>query len=252
MHVHLHTLVEEISTSLAGNLTGLYLHGSLAMGGFNPEDSDIDLIGVVEKALTAQEAKKLTALFLRRSNHPFPIEVSILNKEQLENWRHPSPFDYHFSEHWRDHYEKSHEALMHEQLTDTDLAAHLTVVNERGICLTGAAIHEVLPQIPREHYWDSILGDYQSCLQQIKHDPVYCTLNVLRVYRYLSEEGVYSKLEGGEWGLRYLPIKYKPVIQNILSRYQGRKTSEWVDEGALLSLRDYVQAQVEELMNRSC
>ena len=35
-----------------GNLTGVYLHGSMAMGCFNPEKSDIDLLNVVEDDIT--------------------------------------------------------------------------------------------------------------------------------------------------------------------------------------------------------
>ncbi|MDD6156298.1 MAG: nucleotidyltransferase domain-containing protein [Lachnospiraceae bacterium] len=37
---------------LGDNLTGVYLHGSAAMGCFNPEESDIDLLVVVKDALS--------------------------------------------------------------------------------------------------------------------------------------------------------------------------------------------------------
>jgi predicted nucleotidyltransferase len=33
-------------------LTGVYLHGSIAMGCFNPRKSDIDILVVVEDAIT--------------------------------------------------------------------------------------------------------------------------------------------------------------------------------------------------------
>lgn len=35
-----------------GSLTGVYLHGSMAMGCFNPEKSDIDLIVVVSGSIS--------------------------------------------------------------------------------------------------------------------------------------------------------------------------------------------------------
>lgn len=38
------TLVRQIKSVLADNLEGLYLKGSLALGDFNPETSDVDLL----------------------------------------------------------------------------------------------------------------------------------------------------------------------------------------------------------------
>ena len=40
---------------LGDNLTGIYLHGSAAMGCFNPKESDIDLLVVVKDALSPGE-----------------------------------------------------------------------------------------------------------------------------------------------------------------------------------------------------
>ena len=44
----LKALVEAAKGAFGANLTGVYLHGSLAMGCFNPKKSDIDLLVVVE------------------------------------------------------------------------------------------------------------------------------------------------------------------------------------------------------------
>lgn len=183
-----HGLVAEMKSILDENLIGLYLHGSLAMGGFSPENSDIDLLGVTKVSLANEDTLKLTELFLKHSNHPFPIEISFLNRQQLIKWEHPSKFDFHFSEFWRNYFEsqtRTEVDLNDLDMKDEDIAAHITIINDRGICLFGNPIVEVFPQIPRKHYISSILGDFQSCLQNIEQDPVYCTLNLLRVYRYL-------------------------------------------------------------------
>lgn len=39
-------------------LTGIYLHGSLAMGCFNPDKSDIDLIMVIEEGISDEQKMK--------------------------------------------------------------------------------------------------------------------------------------------------------------------------------------------------
>lgn len=38
-----HHLAEEAKIFLKDNFKGFYLHGSLAMGGFNPDKSDVDI-----------------------------------------------------------------------------------------------------------------------------------------------------------------------------------------------------------------
>ena len=44
--------VDLFKEELGDNLVGIYLHGSLAMGRFNPDTSDIDLSLVVADKLT--------------------------------------------------------------------------------------------------------------------------------------------------------------------------------------------------------
>lgn len=134
-----------------------------------------------------EDKKQLASLLVNYSNRPFPIEISFLNVEQLKDWQHPSPFDFHYSESWRERYEsdllKGTNRYINEEInTDPDLAAHIKVTYERGICLEGKPIADTFPEIPDTDYTDSIMGDYQECLTNIVKNPVYCSLNMIRVY----------------------------------------------------------------------
>ena len=51
-------IVRESREILKDNLIGVYLHGSLAMGCFNPKLSDVDFIVVVERKLSVDEKKE--------------------------------------------------------------------------------------------------------------------------------------------------------------------------------------------------
>jgi streptomycin 3"-adenylyltransferase len=90
---------------LIGNLVGIYLHGSLAMGCFNPARSDIDLLVVTERPMTVATKRDVVRMLLRVSNVPRPIEISFLSRAQLAGWRYPTPFDLHYGEDWRASYE---------------------------------------------------------------------------------------------------------------------------------------------------
>ncbi|MCU9614817.1 nucleotidyltransferase domain-containing protein [Caldibacillus lycopersici] len=94
-------LQKRILEILKDEVIGIYAHGSFAMGGFNPNGSDIDLLVVTTNSLTVNIKRELAKLFLLYSASPFPIEISFLHREQLNMWKHPCPFDFHYSEFWR-------------------------------------------------------------------------------------------------------------------------------------------------------
>lgn len=63
-------------------LTGIYLHGSAAMGCFHPDKSDIDLIFVIENAITDdQKLEFMNAVVkLNRMAPKKGIELSVVRK----------------------------------------------------------------------------------------------------------------------------------------------------------------------------
>ena len=87
------------------------------------------------------------------SNSPYPVEISFLNYEQLKTWQHHCPFEFHYSEFCRERIEydllSGTFKFMHGNIrTDADLAAHITIIKKRGICINGKPIREVFPLIP--------------------------------------------------------------------------------------------------------
>lgn len=247
-------VISEAASIVGEGIIGVYLHGSLAMGGFNPTGSDIDLIIVTVQPLPLEMKRELAELFLTYSNRPFPIEINFLNNAYLRDWQHPAPYDFHFSEFWRERYEKelgkgTSIYLNDEIKTDIDLAAHLTILNKRGICLNGKPIHETFPPIPKYDYVSSILADYEECLEKIHADPVYCILNLIRVYWYLKEGEISSKKEAGEWGALNLPLEFQPIVQKAAEAYGNKRSGVFFAATDLIRLRDYLKRNVEELLN---
>jgi predicted nucleotidyltransferase len=246
------TLQAEINEICNRNIVGIYLHGSLVMGGFNPKRSDIDMLVVTNELVLGETKRRLTQLFLSLSNSPYPVEISILNKGQLQNWQHPCPFDFHYSEYWRERYEEdlnksSFVYLNNEIHVDPDLAAHITILNHRGICISGKPIPEVFPSIPKVDYISSIMGDFEDCLESIVEDPVYCSLNLLRVYRYLKDGVISSKQEAGEWGMKILPAELKITIQKMVNEYSSRTDISRIHKNELLGIKNYVIGEMKKL-----
>lgn len=245
--------VEEMVNIMEQQPVGVYLHGSLAMGGFNPNRSDIDLIVVTKLTLSSRQKRELVRFLLERSSKPFPIEISSLTLSQVENWSYPTPYDFHFSEFWRARYEAElrNETALYlngEEKTDVDLAAHFTVTYHRGICLSGQPIQETFPIVPQNHYLASILEDYNECLEKIYENPVYCLLNLIRVYWYMKEGRICSKKEAGMWGRENLPKKFTILIEQVAEAYKSELVSAAdFEEKDLTEAREYLRAEIELL-----
>lgn len=96
------TQVEEFMVGLKKildkEIIGVYLHGSLAMGCFNPKRSDLDLLVVTKHGIGRQIKRQVIELLMIYSAAPVHIEISLMTFEQLKNWQHPSPYDLHWSE----------------------------------------------------------------------------------------------------------------------------------------------------------
>ncbi|MGD6873486.1 aminoglycoside adenylyltransferase domain-containing protein [Sutcliffiella horikoshii] len=249
MDNYFNKLTNTIRTIIKENFLGLYIHGSLAIGGFNRDRSDVDLLAVVKDSLDIATQAELAKSLLAISNDPYPIEISFLTQKQLESWVHPSPYEFHYSEGWRQSFERElltghYGAINNDHKVDPDLAAHITILNHRGICWEGPPIEDVFPVIPRTHYLFSILADYQDCLKNVEANPVYCVLNLIRVYWYVKEGVISSKLEAGEYGLNSFPEEYKDTIGKVIESYQGIRVKEPL-KSELMNIRDYLQEEVE-------
>ena len=231
------------------NLIGIYLHGSLAMGCFNPSRSDIDLLVVTRHGMSVETKRDIAQALLTYSLSPSPVEISFLVEQDIHPFQNPLPFDLHFGESWR---ERFVQALANgtwrtwndEKKRDPDLAAHITVTRARGICLGGKPILDVLPPVPSAFYTASIVGDFDDALAEREHMPVYFTLNACRVLAYLREEHIYSKDEGGVWALQTLPADLHRVVEQALDIYRGNIADAPFDEIALTQFAQYMQQNI--------
>lgn len=207
---------------LGHNLLGIYLHGSLAMGCFNPKKSDIDLLLVVQKEPSDEEklAFMQQVILLNDEAPAKGLELSIVTKGAVNPFVYPTPFVLHFSPMHLGWFQNAPVGYVQKMKgTDPDLAAHCTIVRRYGIPLWGDPIDETFGQVPKSAYLDSIWQDVAQARTDILGDPMYITLNLCRVAAFVREDLCLSKQSGGEWGLNHLPDIYHGMIRNALNCY---------------------------------
>lgn len=250
--MQIETLITGVLRVLGEDLHGVYAHGSLALGCFNPQRSDIDLLAVIDQPLPATMRRELARLMLQHSLQPRPIEISLLARSRLEPWQHPTPYEFHFSEDWRDRYtphmdDAAWSGWHESDQRDGDLAAHISVARARGIRLYGAPISTALPPVPTADYLDSILDDIRWARQGVADNPVYVVLNMCRVWMYLATGAVCSKQEGGAWALTRLPPSKRTVIAAALRCYASTPAGWNVAVAELQACIFLLQAQIDVL-----
>ncbi|MGI9037196.1 MAG: aminoglycoside adenylyltransferase domain-containing protein [Pyrinomonadaceae bacterium] len=249
-------LTENLKIQIGGNLIGIYLHGSLAMNCFNPLHSDVDLLVATRREMKVETKRGVAEFLLENSRQPSPFEISFLSNENLSPWRYPTPFDFHYSEDWREKFERDLADGEWKRWNDVshydeDLAAHITVTNQRGVCLYGASA--IFPLVPRADFARSILADVESAkfgFDVVLQYSVYVILNSCRTLAFLRTGLILSKDEGGIWALENLSARFRDVITSSLNEYRGGNESDSVKE-QLIDFVFFMQNETERAIAES-
>ncbi len=246
-------LISNLRRRFEGNMVGVYLHGSLAMGCFNPNLSDVDLLVVTREPIIVDAQKGLTEELFVLSKAPTPIELSLLSQRDLNPWQYPTPYQFHYGESHRERLTKeiangAWRKWNEGEKRDEDLAAHITYLRARGICLWGKPIDEVFPDVPKEDYLNSILSDVKWSKGLLIENPVYPILNLCRVLAYLREGKLLSKDEGGRWGLERLPSPLLLVVRSAMSSYSGLYQDMYVPEDKVNSFYDKMTSEIQKTL----
>ncbi len=106
MQGHLDKFIAIFAEEVRKNLVGIYLHGSLAMGCFNPGKSDVDLLVVVKEKMEVSSLKRIASKILAlREEMTNGLECSVILDTHLKDFVYPTPFEFHYSDYHRDKYQ---------------------------------------------------------------------------------------------------------------------------------------------------
>jgi len=238
---------EEVFNS---HLTGVYLHGSMAMDCFNPGKSDIDLMIIVENNIAnSQKIKFMDDVMKLNEQGPVKgLEFSIVQRKYCHPFVYPTPFELHFSQMHIKQYKRNPIKYMENMKgKDKDLAAHFTMINHCGIVLHGEPVKDVFGKVPIKDYVDSIWRDIKNAREDIVNEPIYMVLNLCRVLAFL-EDGLYlSKQRGGEWGLTHISKKYYSLISEALNCYKTGHMMQ-VDKSHSIEFADEMLDSIKDKM----
>lgn len=216
---------------LGDALTGLYLHGSLALGAFAEGVSDLDLLVVTAQHLPRDMRLELAEELLALDRRPCPLELSALYRGDIRPWRHPARCQFHYSGFWAPTYrallsgQQGGCFLVDTDFEDPDIACHVRLTRQSGVCLYGKPAAAVFPDVPEADFWDSLCRDVEDFdFQAYGSQTVSSQILILgRIWSYRQERRILSKYEAGIWTAKRLPGRYRPILEQALdSWYSGR------------------------------
>lgn len=217
------TIIDGYAGLLKENLVGIYLHGSVAFGCATAA-SDIDFIVVVRSLPSQKQREQMISLLLEleRGGPAKGFEMSVVLLADCLNFVYPTPYQLHYSKMYREAARKNLADYCRKMYgTDHDLAAHFTVIRERGKVLYGEEIGRVFEKVPRACYLDSIWKDVSNAKQEIGQNSLYLVLNLCRVWAAFSQGLVLSKTEGAHWVRPLLPERFQGILDQALNASPG-------------------------------
>ncbi|MCL2003300.1 MAG: DUF4111 domain-containing protein [Oscillospiraceae bacterium] len=185
---------------LRKDLTGVYLHGSLALDAFVEGSSDIDILIVCDRRIPREERLLIAQRIIDVDRTPSPLEMSAVFINDLDPWRHPTPCQFHYSDLFTESYKQmlsggvKDDFLIEADFTDPDIACHVRLTKQYGVCICGEPIAEVFPDVPETDFWDAISYDLDES----------DIMTLGRVLSYKREKRILSKHESALWMKNFL------------------------------------------------
>lgn len=214
---------------LGTDLVGAYLHGSAVSSGLRP-DSDVDLLLLLARPLTAGEREELVGELLVVSGHGTqpaparPLEVTAVVVGDLVPWRYPPRRELQYGEWLRRDVEAG---VPLRPAADPDLAVLLTSVLDRHHVLVGPPAQEVLEPVPPADLHRAVLDSLDPLLAELAGDERNVLLTLARMRVTVATERIVAKDEAARLVLPELDEEGQRLLSLAREGYLGRARDEW-------------------------
>jgi streptomycin 3"-adenylyltransferase len=207
VQLYLDRVVSTLRKQLGAELVGVYLHGSLAMGAYDPGRSDVDILAVCTGPLSPRRRMQLGEALAAIPRPPSggDLELSVVTSAAVRTPSAAPSFEIHVHTH-----DEPPVVDGADRSGDGDLVIHFAVARARGRALFGPRPGELFVAPERASLILAFLSDIDWAREsgtagwEGHHMPdlasmAYRVLNAARSWRYLETGEVGSKVEGAMW-----------------------------------------------------
>jgi len=240
-------LIEEllagVRDALGGNLLGFFLRGSLALGGFNPETSDVDILVVTERPVSEAQFEALAAVHARipaRGNkHRREYEVSYVDRSSLKRFvpgerRHPT-----IGSDWPFVRAEHRENFVLERWT----------VRERGVAVVGPDPKTLIDPISPDELRAAVRGELRARLRDWaagedapawllpRYYQAFEVETICRSLYTLAHGELPTKPRAVAWALAALPEPWRELVEWS----QERRADRTPDDARIPDVKRFVR-----------
>lgn len=236
--VDLEPLLTFVDDREPGGMLGLYLYGSAVTGGLRPE-SDVDLLMLTRRSLSATERASLTRILLGLSGWSGhaerfpevasrrPLELTSLVADELRSPAHPPRRDYQYGEWLRAEIVAGDLPAAQPDpdvpiLVKTAWAGHRT--------LRGAPLAEIAPEPSDAAVRRAMLDLVPEILVGLDEDEGeerHALLTLARILTTLETGAIVPKDAAADRVLALIPPEHRPTLARARGEYRGESTVDW-------------------------
>jgi streptomycin 3"-adenylyltransferase len=228
----IHNCLNLVKEIFGQDLLGVYLYGSSILGGLQ-KYSDIDLFVVSRRATTREEKAKLVTALLKNSgiymkSKKLPIEMTIVEKSEINPWHYPPRFDFQYGEWLRNQFE--HENVEPWPAKEMpDLALLVTQILLASNTLVGVDPDQLLCKVPYNDFMAAIKDALPNLISDLDSDIRNVLLTLARIWSTVATDAIRSKPSAANWVINRLPEKYRPVMERAKAICKGEEKEHWDD-----------------------
>lgn len=212
-------LLAEVRTILDDQFTGLYVHGSLALGDFDPARSDVDFAVVTSEELSAETVAALAVMHEQlaesESKWGHELEGTYISRAALRRY---DPDNAVFP-----HIERGGRLRVEQHESDWLIQCH--TLRRCGVALAGPPPHTLLDPISAATlrqavldllwWWDLQLEDTSRVAQSGYQ--AYAILTMCRMLYTMQEGTIVSKPVAARWAQPTLSARWAALIERALA-----------------------------------
>jgi hypothetical protein len=214
-------LVGGVQARLGPRLVGFYLDGSLAIGDFEPDKSDIDFVAVTESELDDDAFRALQALHAHLANGPSrwakELEGSYISRRAIRA-HDPRPAAHPYIDRGYGL------ELVHQERGYWVIHRH--VLREHGVALVGPSPRTLIDPVGPGDLRDAVRGILDEWWQPMLEDRArlqngfyrcYAVLTMVRMLHTLEHGTIVTKPTAARWAHDTLDPRWRPLVQDALA-----------------------------------
>jgi hypothetical protein len=227
-------VAEAVAGALGTDVVGVYFVGSVALGGYVPGESDIDIAAVSGAALTYPQKHSVASAVVEVSAAcpTRGVEFTLYRREVARS--HPEGADFEVNANGGPRMATA----VHLDATSEPgfwYVLDRAIAHRSGLAISGPPARGIFADVSRTALLEAM---YESMAWHRAHEraTLYSVLNACRAWRFVAEDVLGSKLEGAAWARAHWPDTGVIDAAVALRRSEDATLDESAVDALLLSV----------------